>query len=274
MGTPIFSLVYITNKPGGFDLLVESLKTQPSDLYELIVVDNWGDRPQRGTVPEYISRNKIPLRAYTTPSLPPGAKNETGVARAYNTGIVWTTTNNVVIMQDLSWFYPGWAKDWMVSFSSHEENAMICGTASLRIANSPFDYGDITLWPGEMPCWHLIGPEIELWTPHFFEMMHTRFPIRFFEQVNGFDERKSSEAMGEVMFAQAQRLGYEKYVDKKIRIGMIDHKQWGGIWDTRYDRKTTPEPEVDILPVSPNPYCLKDIRDDLIGKSWHGAVGF
>ncbi len=255
-------------------MLVESLRNQPPHLYELIVVDNYEDRPRRGTVPEYILRNNIPLRAYVTPSIPPGTPNKKGMARAYNAGALWATTDHIVIVNDFCWFPPGWACQWYETICTCQANTMISGTASLHRASSPHELGDISIWIGENPCWWHVGPELELWTPKFFETFHSYFPVHFFEATNGLDERKSIEAMGEAMFAQSQMLGYQRWVEPKIRIGMIDHRAWGGeIWSGVYPRKSTPEPEIDIQLVSPNPYCFKDIRDDLLGKEWNGVMG-
>lgn len=268
----LFSLVYVTNRPGGFDLLVESLKWQPP-YYELIVVDGLEDRAARLTVPEYMLSNGIPLRAYTTPCLPPGGCNKSGIARAYNTGAVWTTTDNVVLIHDLTWVYPGWVSEWNQILGGCQANSMICGTASLRNAYKPIENGDITLWPTGVSCWWYVWSELEVWTPEYFETFHTFLPISFFEITNGLDERNGAESMGEALFAQTQWWGYQLHVEKKVRIGMINHKPWGGIWDTRYGRKEKPEPEIELHPVSPNPYCFKDIRDDLLSKPWTGNIG-
>ena len=77
------SLIYLTYRPGGIDLLAQSLINQPL-IYELIVIDDFPGRPERGEAKKFLQSHGIPLRYYgpsKTKSLP---DSPCGLANAMN----------------------------------------------------------------------------------------------------------------------------------------------------------------------------------------------
>ena len=60
---PLLSLVYLTYRPGGIDLLAEGLALQ-EPCYELIVVDDCDGRVQRGQAEAYLRVRGINLQWY------------------------------------------------------------------------------------------------------------------------------------------------------------------------------------------------------------------
>lgn len=265
---PLFSLVYMTYRPGGIDLLAESLANQPS-IYELIVVDNYPGRIERRNSINYIRDRKIPLRFYGGPSIPVEGEPKRGIARAINAGAVQATTNKLIFLEDLCWLPPGWAYQWeKVLGEVGDKQVTISATSSLRLASPPDIDDDISIWK-QKPCWLNIQHEIEVWKPYYIEGFHSYYPIKFFEDINGFDERGGAEEWGASLFFQLQSLGYESIVDDRIRIGMVNHRAWGGPkWTTENPKKITCEASMPLNKISPNPYNFKELR-----KNYTSVVG-
>lgn len=259
---PVFTVIYPTRRPGGLDLLVESLVNQ-IDVFELVIIDGFEGRLERGESIRYILDKRIPLRYYGTPSIPPTDISVAGFARAINSGVLWSATSRIVIIQDYCWVPPGWAKQWLKTFDKYkDESVVISGTAFLNQANPPDFYGDITIWSMK-PCWFNVLGETKIWKPFYWENCNTYYPTKFFEDVNGLDERGGSEGVGEATMYQLQSLGYRMVVNEYCRIGMIEHHDWGeqgGLWNTTSVRKTTQEPVMKLYDISPNPYGFKELR--------------
>ena len=81
------SIIYITYRPGGMDVLCNSLKRQTYKDYELIVVDDYPNRDLK----EYFDGNGIPI-TYYGPSKEKHYKDTPfGQVNAFNTGILKAT---------------------------------------------------------------------------------------------------------------------------------------------------------------------------------------
>ena len=254
---PYFSVIYPTYRPGGIDLIGLSLQDQPP-IYELIVVDACPGRVERGDAAKYLLDLGIPLRYYGAPELP-GVDSKKGMARAYNVGAAYATTPHLIFTQDYCWYPPGFMFSWITRLITGMANTSIAGAAIFTGAFPPQHLGDISIWEGNP--FHQLGETIKLWEPTHWEMFNTYFPLWFFEQVNGLDERGPvTHCFAQTLYQMAM-LGMFPEVQKSIRIGMVDHRVWGGeLWNTNEKPRKTPEPVHELVAVSPNPYTFTEVR--------------
>lgn len=251
---PYFSIILPTYRPGGLDLVVKSLSDQPP-IYELLVVDAFPGRVERGQATKYILDAGIPL-CYFGPPL----ENKRGMARAYNTGAAFATTPHLIFTQDFCWYPPGFVLSWLSRLQKGNGNTSIAGSAILRVAAAPEQLGDISIWTGNP--FHYIGEEIELWTPTHWEMFNTYLPLSFFEAVNGLDERGTPIHCFAATLHQLAVHGLYPEVAPQLRIGMIDHRRWGGdLWSTCEPTRVDAKPLYPLEKVSPNPYDFVKTRE-------------
>lgn len=266
---PFFTIIYATYRPGGIDLLAQSLAQQPA-IYELVVVDRFPGRVEKGIAAKYLSSCGIPLRYYGPPEIP-GVEFKTGQARAWNVGATLASTEHLIFVQDFVWFPPGLITAWLHRILSGVGNTSICGSANVHRATPPQRESDISIWNN--CCWFNIHEEVSQWVPTHHELFNTYFPVYLFEEINGLDERGKQSDVGMALLAQMAWLGMWPEICQKLRIGMIDHRVWGGqMWSTCEDIKHQPQARNELVPKSPNPYCFKDVRADWLKKP--GFINF
>lgn len=262
---PSISLVYLTYRPGGIDLLVESLKHQRNFLYELIVIDDWEGRVERGKAQEYILSKKIPLRYYGTSDY--GNFKRNGPVRAFNVGAIHATTNYVVLVSDYVWFPPGAVVQWLLTANKlYSETTLVSGIANIKECEPPQVYDDISIWKDPYPRnVENIQDVREEWIPHQFDMFYCGLPMSFLEAINGLDE--TMEYVANVVF-QAGCHGYDLVVDKKLRIDAMNHRDWK---DPRFPelwlcKRSKDKKNFMLSAISPNPYNFKELRDKELAK--------
>lgn len=262
------SLVYMTYRPGGIDLLVESLKHQSNELYELIVVDDYDFRVERGKAASYIRAEGIDLRYYGKSKTKSNAYNQHGLSNAMNTGALWSTTNYIVFLHDFSWMPPGSIIEWLIQRIIHGPKTLISGIASTRNSNDPEIEDDITIWRNDREKSPTnIFEEAEEWVPTDFEIFYCGMPLHFLELINGIDERCD---LGDITWpyfsivAQAKMQGYKLVVERKLRLYMANHRKWktkdARLWHGENLCRERVYPTIQWSQTSPNPYHFGGLR--------------
>ena len=84
--TPLHSIVFVTKRPGGYDVLLEALARQSSRNYELICVDELADH-RAHAVKEMAARLQVNLAAITRSKPKTHPETRFGIANAINTGL-------------------------------------------------------------------------------------------------------------------------------------------------------------------------------------------
>ena len=79
--TPLHSIVFVTKRPGGYDVLLEGLARQTSRNYELICVDELADH-RAHAVKEMASRLNVNLVAVTRSKPKTHPETRFGIANA------------------------------------------------------------------------------------------------------------------------------------------------------------------------------------------------
>lgn len=225
------TFVYMTIRAGGLDLLTACLReqTDPGD-WELIVVDGFPGRVERGEAECWMASNGLPLKAYVAPKPKTFPWSRTGFANAINTGALHASGEFVVYLHDYTVYPPDMVKLWRAVLSNTDGRTLVHGVGQDLLAPEPDALSDVQTWINQ-PGFRYRGD----WVPEVFELGYFAVPVRYFEEGNGVDERADfcfCYATRAVV-AQARRLGYALRVEKGLVCGMIDHH----VWEKEVDRK-------------------------------------
>lgn len=250
-----FSVVYLTYRPGGYDILADSLVNQTNQDYELIVVDNYASelqRPDRSSrVKKYLKDKGVKLR-YLGPSKPKCfPKLPSGVMNAMNTGILLSTKEVVIILTDYIWLPP----DWLERIDGHadllrQNHCVVLGGQFWEVEKPRNNKGAISIWKEE---WRG-SPEKNgcrrsfWWMPEGWEFSCTALPWNLLVAVNGFPEyldAKMAHPLDPVI-KMLETTGGRPYVDKENINHLIDHREWrpSELWhqSKRHRQETTVTP--------------------------------
>ena len=94
----LHSIVFVTKRPGGYDILLHSLSKQTSRQYELICVDELAVH-RREKVEEMAAALGVNLIAVTTSKPKTHPHTRFGIANAFNTGFVLASGDIVTVLQ-------------------------------------------------------------------------------------------------------------------------------------------------------------------------------
>jgi glycosyltransferase involved in cell wall biosynthesis len=246
------TILWYSYRPGGIDILADSLKHQTHQDYELIMVDDLVERKK--DVLEYLDLNGI-TPAYLGPSkkkcFPEIAYNCTN---ALNTGILMSTGDPILILTDYIWLHP----KAIERFCSFEEKykQKYCITVPGRMwAKEPYDLTQpISVfkrewqgYPVQNGCRYLYE-----WVPEKFEMSCSAIPYEVYMETNGcpecwdcctslVDDLKQLMNNGLITRAEAdqeiqqrlneaffyhEKVGAQYLVDKENICEMINHRDW------------------------------------------------
>ena len=99
---PALTVVFVTKRPGGYDVLLNSLGAQTSRDYELVCVDELASR--RGdAVRAAAAAADVPLARVVTGKPKSDPRRRFGIANAINTGVLLARGKYVTILMDNSW---------------------------------------------------------------------------------------------------------------------------------------------------------------------------
>src|SRR6516164_1352500 len=95
------SIIHLTYRPGGLGIFLHSLNHQKSPPdYELIIVDDYPGRPERGQVKDYCTHLDIPLVWHGPSKEKSYPKTYQGLLNAMNTGAMQASGNYVLFTHD------------------------------------------------------------------------------------------------------------------------------------------------------------------------------
>lgn len=285
----MLSVILPTIHPGGMDFIAESFgkKCHPSWDFELLVVDDYPGRVERGAAEKYLRMNGVKLGWYGL-SKPRREKSICGWVNAVNTALTHVKGDFIVITQDYTTMTPDWFVRWHQIRMVHEEQLghkrfMVSGSAIMYVAPKPEAYDDILSWPGQPEIWQQRHKLIfHPWVPGDFETFYWGFPMSFVEEINGFDERADhcGPWINNSVLYQAKALDYEHYVDIAITCQMIDHRAWDdpekekhlilkhiipdspiGMWKIAGEHMSRKDEPEWICP-SPNLFSIRELRKE------------
>lgn len=243
-GNLLFSLVYLTYRPGGIDLLAQSLACQPYMNYELLVIDGLLGRPERGEAAKYLTAHGLPLSYFGPPKAKVYPNTPVNLANAMNTGALLARAPWVVYLHDYS-FLPRRAFVALDAALNKyvEQNVMISGVAEIHKTRKPQLDGDITVWQKQQPINQRLKHPVVSWIPEEFENFFCCVPIRFMELTNGIDERADMHVSWPLlcMVAQAKIHDWQMKVDRSLLVKQVNHHGWGGsLWHAQSIKSVVP----------------------------------
>lgn len=95
------SIVYVTKRPGSFDLLLHSLAQQTDSRYELIVVDELAYH-RRDAVKLLAESLRVHLVQHV-PGKPKTRPHKYGICNGINTGLIYAKGYAVAVVMDMAW---------------------------------------------------------------------------------------------------------------------------------------------------------------------------
>lgn len=275
----MISLVYLTYRPGGIDLLATSFAKDEKRDYELIVIDDFPGRAGRGEAQKFLVDQGIKLGYYG------GSKNKSypntkcGLANTVNTALIQAKGDFIVFLSDYSMLTIQWLEHWIILRGninkklSKNDKWLCSGGGIVYDTPKPLAPRDVLTWgknnvPSPVPKWP--------WVPKEFETFYYGGPLAFFLTINGVDER-SDHCISwslESVVAQAKILEYDLIVEPQIVAHIIDHRVWDhkaepspwgidGMWRIADSRSLQNYPEW-VVP-SPNPFNLVEERKKIHG---------
>ena len=219
------NLIFFTYRPGSFDMLVNSLKQQTYDNYDLIVVD---DMPGRNLT-DYIEDNGIPL-AFYGPSKPKCYPDTCfNQVNAINTGILQADGDITVLIEDYAWLRPKTLERWCQVFDEVGPDTLVTGVGRYLDYKPPQSIGEITVWDKPFTEEDLAKCTFKgMWTPEVFEFFYSGVSVPAWEHINGMDERLDywNTWPAQIFPTICMDAGLKFYRDDFNVIDLIDHRMW------------------------------------------------
>jgi FkbM family methyltransferase len=237
------SLVYLTYRPGGFDLLADCLKRQIYKNWELVVVDDYPGRD----VSSYLTEQGLPLSHYTDSKKKCYRDAPFGQVNAMNTGLLHASGELVVFMHDYQWIPGNALGRWNIYYQDKMKTTLASGVGIEVSYRGGFKTGNISIFDPPFNGWQpYVEPALSrfyrsavsgggIWNPGVsnpndppFENFYAAFPMEYLDNVNGFDEREDYNHQfplyGNVR--QAELNGYKVTVDGDNIIYYLMHRGW------------------------------------------------
>lgn len=229
---PKFSVIYMSYRPGGYDLLAASLVHQSCQDYELICVDDMPGR--RELVTRYLEGNGVKLKT-VCPSKKKSFDVAYNLANVYNTGIMLSEGDYLVFLQDYAWL----PEDALAKFEARESDlkqGVVISGVGLMLEDSRPRFLDrpISIWDngaGSDALSNVLdGSEIHsVWCPTELELFYACASWPTLVRTNGMLEcyDHATGTLPGSFIKQLQLLGLSMDVDHANICYMYNHRDWG-----------------------------------------------
>lgn len=263
---PTISFIYVSNRPGSIDLLAYGLARQTDQDYELIVVDGYPGRIERGRVVPYLLKQGVRLTWYGPPRPQTYPQNKLAFARAMNTGAIHARGRYLIFLHDYCVVPAKATQHWKQAFFEEGATAIISGIACRVLSKPPEQLDDITLWNHWQPLTTEL-PIREVWIPETIEIFYVGLHVTAYDVINGIDERADNDitwALGSFQ-TQAYRNHLRPVVKRALNVAMLDHRDWKGEvqgfhWNYNVKREEDVLTEPPWCVESTNPYRIDEER--------------
>lgn len=235
---PKFSVIYLTYRPGGYDMLADGLAHQTCQDYELICVDERVDLHDARR--KYLLDHNVKVGAISQAKKKCFPETAFNLINAYNTGVLLSRGEYIIIMNDFTWL----PSDALARFADTYTDldpyiTVISGSADYSLTERRPRLGyindPITVW--DKPWYG--NPEAngyahgDIWTGDPMELFYTCFPYSLLVRMNGFPECYDNHKANQVVPTYEKILHAEGKVtnDRENLCFMIHCREWGGgLW--------------------------------------------
>lgn len=230
---PKISVLNLTNRPGGIDVLWANMRRQTFEDWELIIVDGrWRDREQE--VKEYINDPRLKYARQSDKR--EGA--HTNLAHADNEGFRLCDGELIVCLQDYQWAPPdALEKYWF--YYEKDPRCLVTGIGHHYSDPRPVnDDGKITVFDKPFTgrpfnvSWsdpRVGGEMLREAQPVEWEMSYSSIPRQVIYNIGGMDERFDFEGFAwdnTYIAYKAQLNGSKIYLDQTNEVMGFDHDLW------------------------------------------------
>lgn len=253
----LISIVYITKRPGGYDILFNSLNQQTQKNYELICVDELVDF-RREKIVEMAANLNINLKNVMKGKEKTFKDTKFGICNAFNTGLIEVKGDLVLFVQDNCWL-PKNLLEKITNYYSDSRNMkhllsfcerfftakcdgdLMLDKSTLSIFNTPIDKSPEELG---LQVFKEINPNLK----HVYEKVLQQNPLikdvfvkypywecfcavcptEILRKLNGFDELLDygDDCNEHNIWERAALLGYETIINANYYVQQIDHWNW------------------------------------------------
>lgn len=232
------SVLYLTNRPGGIDILWADMKRQTEQDYELVIVDGlWKDREQR--VKNYINDPRLNYVKQSEKR----KEAYTNLAHADNEGFRNCHGELIVCLQDYTWIPPeGLEKFWFHykrlgpclvggigdQYGKPDASSIVDPQGVITIFDKPFTGRPEIVTYHDPHRRSEFGSFYECYPPDW-EMNWCAIPREIIYELGGMDEQYDFEgfAYDNANIAwRADMLGYKTYLDQTNECMGFDHDGW------------------------------------------------
>lgn len=234
---PKFSIIYLTYRPGGIDMLADGLAHQTCQDYELIMVDERVDlHKARG---EYLKEHNVKVAAISQSKKKCFPDTAFNLINAYNTGVLLSQGDYIIIMNDFTWLPPTALAYFEYAMKYSPPETVISGSADYSMTQKPpradCINDPITVW--ERPWFGT--PEAngyahgEIWVGNPMELFYTCLPYSLLVKMHGFPECYDNHKANQVVPTYEKIIldGGRVHNDRINQCFMIHCREWGGgLW--------------------------------------------
>ena len=255
------SVVSLTYRPGGIDILADALANQTYKNYELIIVDDY--KPDRSDeIRKYLAAKGVGV-SYIGPSKRKCFEElPFGIFNAVNTGFAHARGDVVSMVTDYQWFPPDCLEKIAKQEAKLRNKTCIVLPGRFWASTAPRNNnGVISIWsqewkgpPAANGCWEGYKP----WIPEGMEFAFTTYPWQVLEDMNGFPEYLDavSSQPYEPIMEVFNSVGAKAFVDTDNFFHGLYHRDWQPpeLW-YQSARKGSAE-----VIKRPNTFNLRDLR--------------
>jgi len=228
----MLSVVYLTYRPGGYDMLADGLKDQTHTDYELICIDEVTER--HDIVVKYLEGKDIPI-SHVSPSKPKCFPElPFNLINAYNTGVLLSTGDVVILLNDYTWLPP----DSLERIANRVDELGDMTAISNAAYYFSCEKGECVDHPISVWEKHWVGcpPKDgwgELWVGNPFELFYAAFPYTLLLETNGFSECYDYHMGNQIVpvVNKVREVNGKLYNDVENIAYHAGHREWGGsLW--------------------------------------------
>ncbi len=222
------SVIYTTFRAGSIDMLCDSLVHQRGIDYELVVVDDYS-RDRLNKVSEYLIAHDIPVQYVGKGKAKCFPDTAHGLINAWNTGILQSTGEFLVFMQDYTWLPENSLAIWLKYVGGSKAVSGMAHYYKTEPSAAKDLQGDLSVWKQSWEGSAVLNGWVDCdkWIGSPFEMFYFGVPYKILESINGFPECYDCNAEQVMPFLELlKRHGYEYIVDTGIICEMVNHRSW------------------------------------------------